>query len=434
MRLLALFSILLAAVALVGCGGETKATTSIVTGSVVDADFNPVRGATVRAAGQTTYTSETGAYQFTGLPEDEVEIIAELRDGNLLFRGRTWVFNSPRSQQRSANIIMAAESDLATLRGTVRDRDGFVLQGATVFAYFGTGSSTRVFTDRNGEFILRDLVANVTYTISASGQSYRSDQTNVVLNNGETRTLNFTLDNPGLPNLVPPQNVGITSWVSYPGDNRGPGEPTAMDWMKSHMDKGKDRTFAPRSRNVRNDMIVEVELFWDQQQFEDLLGFGVYRATGFTTNVQALDFYFDPLAPYYQDVGLNPNSSYSYALTTLATLYPDYNQTESDFSDVVGVYTLDLLRVNGVTGTFSNPTFNWQGGTGAEEYIVYVFDRYPDIGINYIWSNENNPTTGTSLTYNGPTLQAGRTYYYIVLGGYDFFSARTISQVESFIR
>lgn len=433
MRHLALFAVGATFALLAGCGGSNRPTTSTVTGTVLDVDFNPVRGATVRAAGQSTITSESGAYQLTGLPDQEVEIIAEIRDGNTLFRGRTWVFNAERQQQRSATIIMAPESELATLRGTIRDREGFLLRGATIFAYFGTGGSARAFSDENGEFILRDLVANVNYSISASGQSFRSDQTNVTLFSGETRTLNFTLDNPGLPALDPPQNIGITSWVTFPGDGRS--RDSALDWAKSHLDKGKDRKFASRTRAIRDDMIVEAELFWDGQQFPDLFGFGVYRANGFDGALQALDFYFDPLAPYYQDVGLNPNSSYSYALTTISTLYPDFgNQTESDLSQRIGVYTLDLLRVNGVSGSGQNPVFSWQNGSGAEEFVVYVFDRYPDIGINAIWSNENSPATGTSVTYNGPSLQSGRTYYYLVLGTYDFSTARTISQVETFIR
>ena len=220
MRTFALFSIMLAGFALVGCGGVSKPKTSTVTGSVVDADFNPVRGATVSAAGRTTVTSETGAYQLTELPSEDVEIIATLQIGNLAFRGRTWVYNAEREQQRSANIVMGPTNQLATLRGTVRDRDGFVLQGAAVFAYFGVGSSTKVFTDGNGNFTLRDLVANVDYAVSASGQTYRSDQTTIRLSNGETRSINFTLDNPGLPALTPPQNLGITSWVSFPGDGR----------------------------------------------------------------------------------------------------------------------------------------------------------------------------------------------------------------------
>jgi hypothetical protein len=329
---------------------------------------------------------------------------------------------------------MAPESELATLTGTVRDRDGFLLRGATIFAFFGTGGSARAFSDNNGKFVLRDLVANVNYAISASGQSFRSDQTNIVLGNGETRNLNFTLDNPGLPALSPPQNIGITSWVSFPGDGRSV-DTKPIDWAKSHLDKGKDRKFVARSRAIRSDKIVEAEMFWDGQQFADLFGFGVYRAPGFNGALQALDFYFDPLAPYYQDVGLNANSSYSYALTTISTLFPDYGtQTESNLSDRIGVYTLDLLRLTGVTGTANTPIFNWQSGSGADEFIVYIFDRYPDLGIEAIWSNENNPSTGTSASYTGPALESGRTYYYLVLGSYDFFTARTISQVETFIR
>lgn len=418
------------AVVLAGCGGKSSPTTSTVTGAVVDVNFNPITGATVRANGQSTTTSETGSYQLTGLKAGQVEIIATLQKGSTLYRGRTWVYNTEDEQQRSANIVMAPESELATVQGTVKDRDGYTLQGAAVFAYFGTSSSQKVFTDDNGHYILRDLVANVNYTLSASGQTYRSDQTNVTLSNGQTRTINFTLDNPGLPTLTPPQNVGITSWVSYPGDSRGR-EGSPLAWAKSRFDKDRNTAFKARTRSIRTDMIVEAELYWDQQQFPDLYGFGVYRANGLNGSLQALDFYFDPLAPYYQDVGLNPDSAYSYALTTISTLYPQYSQTESALSSRVGVYTLDLLQTKAYNRT--SKLFSWYSGTGATDYIVYLFDQYPDVGVSTLWSNESSPTTGTSLTYTGPTLQAGKTYYYFVMGGYDNFSARTISKVQSFI-
>ncbi len=424
---------ILAAVALIGCGGETGSRTSIVTGTVVDSNFNPVRGATVKASGKTAVTSSTGAYQLINVLEDEVEVIAELRDGNQTYRGRTWIINSPDYQQRSVNIVIGNTSNLATIRGSVRDRDGFLLKGASIFAYFGTGSSARAITDRNGNFTMRDVVANVNYSLSASGQGFRSDQTTVVLANGENRNINFTLDNPGLPFLSPPQNIGGTSWVSYPGDNRSTHNFSALDWVQNHKNKGKNTEFKSRSRAIRDDMIVEAELFWDQDQFPDLFGYGVYRANGFSGTLQSVDFYFDPLAPYYQDLGLNPNSSYSYSLTTISTLYPDYsNQTESSLSPRVNLNTLNLLRVNNVT---KNPLrFNWQSGSGATDFVVYIFDQYPDINVQSIYDNESSPATGTSWTYTGPNLNSGQTYYYIVLGGANGFTARTISQVESFIR
>lgn len=427
------FVSLVVALSLWGCGGETGARTSIVTGTVVDSDFNPVRGATVKAAGRSTTTSSTGAYQLTDVLQDEVEIIAELRDGNQTYRGRTWIINTPDQQQRSVNIVVGNTNNLATVRGTIRDRDGFLLQGASVFAYFGTGSSARAISDRNGNFTLRDMVANVNYSLSASGQGFRSDQTTVVLANGETRNLNFVLDNPGLPALSPPQNIGGNTWVSYPGTTRSAGQSSALDWVRAHKNQGKDTKFASRSRAIRDDMIVETELFWDQNNFADKFGYGVYRGNGFNGSLQAIDFYFDPLAPYYQDLGLNPNSSYSYALTTISTLYPDFGgQTESNLSSRVNLDTLNLLRVNNVT---KNPLrFNWQSGSGATDFVIYIFDQFPDIGVQAIFNNEGSPATGTSWVYTGPNLNSGQTYYYIILGGANGFSSRTISQVESFIR
>jgi hypothetical protein len=142
------------------------------------------------------------------------------------------------------------------------------------------------------------------------------------------------------------------------------------------------------------------------------------------------DFMADPLSSYYVDIGPNPNSTYSYAITALATLFPDYNNTESDFSNVVTARTLDALDLASVT--FSPLTFRWFSGSGASEFYVFLFDRFPGVSVDYIWSNLSDPAFGTSYQYNGPGLAPNWTYYFVVLGSANGGSSRTISQIGSF--
>lgn len=422
--------LLLLAISLSGCVTEGTVFSSSLTGTVLDTNFNPVRGATVTAGGQTTFTSNTGAYQFTGLPDGVIEVMATINSNGVNYRGRTSVVNSPNIQNSSANIVVGPVTQLGTIRGTVRDRDGFVLQGASVFAYMGSGGSQRALTNANGVFELRDIVANFNYDVSASGQGYSSDQTTINLAAGEIRTIDFVLDDPNIVGLNPPQNVGAVTWVSHPDSSRGP-DGSALNWAQDHFKKG-DNAFRPRTRSIRSDMIVETELFWDQQINPNLFGFGVYRSNSLGGVLNGIDFYFDPLAPYYVDGGLEPFSFYEYGLTTIETLYPDFpNQTESQLSNIVTAETLNLLTLQ---DHLINPIeFRWLAGSGATEYIVYVFDRYPDIGVTDIWNTENSPTTNFSQVYTGPPLQAGRTYFYLVLGIKNGFDSRTISQVDTFI-
>lgn len=418
----------LSSVFLSACGGLTGPTSSTITGTVIDADFNPMRDARVTAGGQTTYTTSTGSYTLQELPDGDVEVIAEATVNGTRYNGRTTIFNLENTQQNNVNILVAPENARGTITGTVRDRDGYVLQGASVFAWAGVGSSVRAVTNEDGRYTMRDLPSNVTFDLSATGRGYRSDQTGVTLNSGQTRNIDFVLDDPGLPGLNPPQNIEGITWVTHPTATRN-NDAATYEAIKKIFDP-RHKTGAS-SRVIRDDMSVETELIWDLVQFPDLMGFNIYRGNGSTGPVAPLDLSFDPLANYYVDIGLNPQSVYSYAVSTVATLYPDYSNTESQLSNRVVVETLNLLHLNNVT---AGPRFNWQFGSGADDFYIYIFDSYPtgSASVNDLVYT-SNAVSGTSWNYSGPMLQSGRTYYYIIVGTTNGLSSRTISQVGTFI-
>ncbi|MFM9872165.1 MAG: carboxypeptidase regulatory-like domain-containing protein [Fimbriimonadaceae bacterium] len=408
-----------------GCGGETGPKTSTITGTVLTRDADPLRDATVTANGRSTKTSTSGAFFLENLKDGDVEVRAEGFVNGTKYVGRTVIFNLENAQQNNVNVMVAPESEVGTVRGTVRDRDGFLLQGASVFAFVGLGSSVRAVSDSNGNFEMKQVPSG-DLTLSATGRGYRSDQTFITLGNQQTRTINFTLDDPGLPSLSPPVVSSVSTWVSHPDATRGDGG-GALAWAKKHFG-GHEANPKSTTRSLRTDMIVETDLEWNSIQFPDLLGFNVYRGFGASGGVSALDLSFDPLANYYVDIGLQPDSTYSYALSTVATLYPDFNNTESTLSPRIVVDTLNLLNINSVS---AGPRFSWQGGSGADTYQVFVFDGFPTGGANFVY--QTNTTSGLSYVYDGPSLQLGRTYYYIVLGTANGGESRTISQVGTFV-
>jgi hypothetical protein len=408
-----------------GCGGETGPKTSTVTGTVLTRDADPMRDAIVTANGKSTKTTTSGAFFLENLSDGDVEVRATATVDGTKYVGRTVIYNLEGAQQNNVNVMVARESEVGTIRGTVRDRDGFLLQGASVFAYVGLGSSVRAVSDNNGNYVMREVPSG-DLTLSATGRGYRSDQTFIVLGSRQDRTINFTLDDPGLPSLNPPTVTSVSTWVSHPDATRGDGG-NALAWAKKQFG-GKEVNPKSTTRSLRTDMIIETDLEWNSIQFPDLLGFNVYRGFGASGSVSALDLSFDPLANYYVDIGLQPNSTYSYALSTVATLYPDYNNTESTLSSRIVVDTLNLLNINPVS---SGPRFSWQGGSGATTYQVFVFDGFPSAGSNFYY--QTNTTSGLSYVYDGPSLQSGRTYYYIVLGTANGGESRTISQVGTFV-
>lgn len=436
MKKSALFALVSLAI-LGGCGGFTGSKTSTITGTVLDIDNNPVRDARVWTIDSETRTSTAGTYQLTSNRHGELKVTAEIVKSGVTYRGSNWALNFDNEQTQNVNIVVGPKATNGKIVGVVKDRDGFVLENVPVYAFNGAGSASRDFTNSLGEYVLEDVLANVTYTVSASARTYRSDTENVVLNPSETRTVNFILGNPGIPGFDPPENLDAVTWVSHPDANRSPQENNdVIKNLKGLFDpRFKSSLALPKgtklpARGIDPNRLVETDLFWDAIFHDDLLGYGIYRSPGVTTTLSPYDFMSDPLSAYYVDIGPNPSSTYSYGVTALATLYPDFNNTESDLSNVVTARTLDLLDL--ISPTFSPLTFRWLSGSGATEFYVFLFDRYPGIGVDQIWDNLGSPAFGTSQQYTGPSLAPNRTYYFLVLGTANGQSSRTISQIGSF--
>jgi hypothetical protein len=171
-------------------------------------------------------------------------------------------------------------------------------------------------------------------------------------------------------------------------------------------------------------------LAWREQRFPDLAGSGIYRSDRPGDVLDGIDFLPDPLAAYYVDLDLRVGRTYSYAVTTISSKFPDFsNLTESGLSDVVSARTLD--RLTALAPTIDPLTFRWRPVTTVDEYFVLLFDEFPGVGVSPFWDNTARAATGTSLRYDGPRLVKGQTYYYVVIGTADERTSRTISQIES---
>ena len=418
-----------------GCGGFSGPFTSTIMGTVLDIDNNPVRDAKVWTDDALTFTSPTGAYVLENVRAGEVRVQAEIYRNGVKYSGVNWTLDYENEVTQNVNIIVGLASDAAHVHGVVKDREGFLLENVSVYAYNGAGSSVRAFTNADGNYLLSALLPDYLYTISATARTYRSDQEDVVLSARESRTLNFVLGDAGSPFMDPPTGVEAVSWVSpgYGPAGRGFGD-DPIEYVKSLIDpRRKAMTLGGgqnRPANFPSGTLVEVDVFWDDPQGLDLLGFGIYRANSAFGALSFLDFLADPLAGYYVDMSVAQASTYSYAVTSIATDYPAVG-SESDLSARVVVDTLAPLTL--LSPQFGPLTFRWQAGSLASEYYVFLFDEFPGIGVDVLWSNDLDPAFGTSYVYNGPGLVPGRTYYYVVLGVNGDWSARTITSIGSFL-
>ena len=414
-----------------------------VSGNIIDLDGALVQNATVTCAGRTATSNTSGAYVINDLPEGTFRVRATSQPNNdgITFSAETRIQVFPLERSKSVNLTLVRSDQQASIHGVVRDRFGFVLQGAKVFAFIESGgaqlSSIQDVTDSNGEYELHTMAAGFTYIVNGSARGFSSDRDSVVLKAGEDRRYDITVGDAADPLLAPPANLTAVAWTSPATSLRGIAAAPAYENLKRRFDpdrakrKGKAEGVGQRTINGNN---VEVDLSWDfpTTNLQYLLGYGVYRATSALGTSVGIDFLRDPETNFYADLDdvLIEDQNYYDEITALNVRYPDTFNSESDFSDRYGVQTLGDLFLDPVT---QGPlTFRWESGSGATSYFVYLFDEFPTIGVSEIWVNPV-AAVGTSQAYTGPALVSGRRYYYMVLGLANSDDSRTISDLGEFV-
>jgi hypothetical protein len=431
MKLRMLFLFLLG-ILLAGCGGAGNDTVGSISGFVQDINGNPVRDARVFVDnGPETFSNSAGTYVLTDVHGELRTIKATVTQDGVAYFGSNvgQIFDGPNSS--SVNITMVPNSQRATLRGTVRDRNGFLVEGAHVFAAVINGSgnvtvfsSTVAFTNNVGRFEINTLLGGQDYKIIASAREFNSDTEFVNISAGTSEDLDFTLANATDPVLPAPSINGI-AWTT-------PGVPSIGSLDQHAGLEAVKRMIQPRRAQWNNGRyttggnFVEIDLDWTLIEDPSLIGYLIYRGNGDVplNNLDAIDFYRDPMATLYEDFAetFQEFETYSYAMTSLNTL-----SHESNFSNRVVVNTLGDLNLDAVT--FGPTTFHWQSGSGATSYTVFVFDRFPALGLNSIWSGT---TASTQLAYGGPAV-SGHRYYFVVLGTANGGSSKTLSFIDSFV-
>lgn len=420
----------LAGILMIGCGGELSADDASIAGRVVDSQGLPVRGARVYTIDSETTTSSNGAYQLTGNRADFISVFAEIDKNGITYRGRNVVRTVGAQQQQSINITIAPIGQLAEMRGVVRDRVGRLVEGASVFAFNdGNLSSARAVTEADGTYRLPGLIGGLLYTVTASAQGYANDTDDITLTAGNDFVANFTLGDAGFPILPRVTDLAARAWTS-PAITRSDRFASAYENIKRRWDPNRA---SASTRSTFSGSPIEVQLDWTRLEGPDFLGYGIYRTQG-TGTPQEYDFYREPLAGTYidADVNLRENRVYRYGITALGTLFPEDADSEGELSNVVQVETLGDLEINPVPPTGS-VVFSWRNGSGAERYVVYLFDEFPGIGVESIWNTESRQTSNLSFTYDGPALVNGRRYYYLVLGLANSNTSRTLSTVGEFV-
>lgn len=432
----------LAALTLGGCAGTDATKLGEVSGVIYDANGNVVRGARVWVEGgkrPQTYSNSSGAFVLTDVNEGDNYIQAEVSIGGIHYIGQNVATVFGRERSKSVNIGVYRDNQLAGIEGIVKDRFGGVVEGARVFASSENGLSSSVaVSDRDGYYIIDRLQAGVNFELNAGGRGFDSDRTRITPVANRIHRVDFILGDAADPLLAAPTNLTAVAWTSkyIPTTTR-----TAYLGVKENIARLLDGNrrqpkirVGSKPKFTLGGNHVEVDLTWDYVDDTALLGYGVYRARSAFGASTAIDFLRDPFAWFYQDLDddLIEGSNYYYEITALTSQYPDTANSESNPSARYGVATLGDMNLMPIRQT--PLTFRWEAATGAESYIVYLFDRYPSLGVDPIWSNSGTPTTNLELPYTGGALQSGRQYFYLVLGVANNFDSRTISEVDDFVK
>jgi hypothetical protein len=443
---IAVLAVLLALFTLDGCGGGGGGGNNVqgsVSGVVFDINGNPVRGATVYTGDQynvTTVSNSAGSYRLTPVAGQVNTIYASLTSNGVQYVGENTfqVYNG--EQTKTVNITIVPASGVANVSGFATDRSGQAYSGVQISALASTGfSAEMVLSGSDGSYRLNNLVPGVSYTILASGKGFNSDRTVTTFAQGESRTLNFNLNDATGGLTAVPANLTATAYTSPSNPSRSVTQDRAIQNMKRILDPSyaKRHPAASKTRSTPLGNYTEVDLNWTGQNDPALLGYSVYRTQGNSVPTTSIDFLGDPLASFYADLDASflVGNSYTYGITSLNTVYGTTGGAESALSNTSTAQVLGDLVLAAVDPVAV--TFNWQQASYASTYAVYLFDQYPDLGVTSIW-NSDNPTDltgGTQKTYSGSgALISGHTYYYIVVGRSSGTNGVTFSPVGTFTK
>lgn len=452
--------LLLTLVVLYGCGGGggTEPGTQVA-GVVTDVDGKPVAGATVSCSGQQTTSLSNGAFLISGVKRGFQVVTATITINGRRWSGETRVDIVPAEPNRSVNVMVSDERFQARLSGYVIDAAGYALPGAKIFVG-GPWGSTMAISDSTGAYEVRRLTPGVKYTVTCSLAGYVNETKEISLRDREQANLSFALALGSYQGTIPaPENVSAQAWTIADRVTRSGARPSYVQWLQEFYRRKKGLPSRPRttipegqqsSRSSVPGSLIEIDIFWDYKYWEDLFGYAIKRGTSSPPTVVTAVLR-DPLSEAFLDLDsrLVPDTIYYYTVHCLDTVGFPANGRIGPASQVVQAYPLQPVVATGpglgdiISG---DPVFRWTSVNGAASYQVIVWDRFPDLqnandpnGAVPLWPVDlNNPGSSkvsapaTSLRYNGPYLQSGRTYYWLVLAADEYEDALSVSRIMKF--
>jgi hypothetical protein len=322
-----------------------------------------------------------------------------------------------------------------------------------------------VVTDTNGNYRADRIPSGATYTATCSLAGYVNDtKTNIQVTQNNITPVSFALSSGTSQGSIPaPANVTAQAVTIPDSITRAPDATRNLyEALKRQYRRQRGLPATPHlaqtvtyrtpqtTRSTPLGSVIEVDLFWDYQSYNDLFGYAIKRIQGSPNDqtllppTQVVAILRDPLTAAFFDVdtALTPDTPYYYTVHRLDTIdFPRLGDSAlGPASQAARANPLSALTgASPANGVFvsTTPTLRWNGVSGAARYDIYVYDRFPDLqnvndtnnGVIPIWRGN---TTGTSAQYGGPTLQHGATYYWLVVASDSGTNALSFSPISKF--
>ena len=436
-----------------GGGGGISNPPGDLTGVVTDVDGRVVSGATVAVGNATTPSLSNGTFVFRNVGSGLRTVIAVNQVNGNRWSGETTVDLVGATTNRAVSVVISDERTQGSIGGAVIGPNGLGIGGAKIFVG-GPIGSTLTLTDSNGNYFVPRVTPGLTYTVTASLAGFINDTRSVHVDANSTSTASFALTIGSSTGALPaPTGLFAQTWTVADFLSRSSSQTKGLyEWLKqvyrekrglTQMHMATKSEIKPSGRSWPAGAVVETDLFWTYASYDNLFGYAIKRATSQAAlpSTDAIAILRDPLTSTFFDVDplLTPDVQVFYTVHRLDTVqFTDPNQrTVGPPSNVASANPLNALRAvapnNGVLIS-GNPTFQWSGLNGAAGYQIYVWDDFPDLqydpahtgepnALAPIWpQNLSSPGTSfvnapsTSQSYQGPVLQSGHTYYWIVVG------------------
>lgn len=432
---------ILLALWLSACGGK-ESSKGNVAGTVTDINGDPVVDARVWIRGDgETRTNTNGTFLLTNVSEGFKNVQASARIGNQQWSGVALVQVFAGDTTRNANILLCPENLQGSIEGFVYGPDGSPLEGARVFAG-GPLTSAMAITDRNGYYRMDGLRGGYDYPMVASAPEFLNDKETVTVVAGQVSAVSFALAKAVSTLPATPSNLEAVVWTQPRGVTRStsPQMANALEAIKRAVDPKRAR-YRAISRVTPVGSLIEVDLTWDYVEDRTRLGYGIYRGrtpSPASASDNAIAFLRDPLADLFADpdFDLTPGVTYHYQVVAVGAKFdPDTGAGASSPSNDASATPLPPMSSfsspeSGATINTPTPTLRWEGLNDASTYRVILYEGFPEINRDPLWSSGATPNS--SLVYNGPSLLPGQTYYWVVVAFSAGKNARSISPLWKF--